>query len=101
MTLRDRDLAEQLGRETVDIIRAGGYIAPSRAWVDMRASLSAARDGTVEYPPDKGVAPPAASDRATRFTVQNATVPDVGLRVVAKGRASGPLEKPHQPSHKK
>ena len=46
-------IAAALGRETVDLVRSGGYVAPSGRKVDLRSLLEAARHGTVEYPPEK------------------------------------------------
>lgn len=88
MPLNPRNLAARLGHDTVRIIDAGGYAAPSGRWVDVRTALAAARAGTVEYSPDdddqsEPVAVPATA--ATRISVENATVLDVGRRLAATG----------------
>ena len=85
MKLMDRDLAERLGHETVQSIRAGGYAAPSGKWVDLREAVAAARQGTIEYPPETAVAPPATNEHVTRFSVENGTVLAVGRRLTANG----------------
>ncbi len=59
MTLMPGERAATLGRETVELLRAGGYTAPSGRLVDLRASLEASARGTVEYPPERGIGPPA------------------------------------------
>jgi uncharacterized protein (TIGR02452 family) len=88
MNLMDRDLAAQLGRETVVTLDAGGYHSPSGRWVAVSGALAAARDGTIEYPPDRRVPAPEVRDRTTRFSVENAAVLAVGQRLAARGRVA-------------
>lgn len=54
--------ALELGAEAVEIIRAGGYEAPSGRWVDLSGKIQRAVMGTESYPPDR----PARWDPAFR-----------------------------------
>ena len=85
MALMPRPLTAQLGRETVEILRRGGYAAPSNRWVDLSEAVAAAVSGTAEYPPTREVVPPPAGNRQTTITVENATVLEVGERLAAAG----------------
>ena len=78
-------IAAALGRETVDLIRSGGYVAPSGRKVDLRSSLEAARHGTVEYPPEKLLPARPAAGVPGAMSVENLTVLEVGRRMAATG----------------
>jgi uncharacterized protein (TIGR02452 family) len=85
MALMDRERAAQLGRETLDILRAGRYAAPSGNLVDLDQRLDACRSGTIEYPPDRQPHPPGGGNRLTRITVENDTVLAIGRRMALSG----------------
>lgn len=89
MTLMDRDLAERLGRETVNILREGTYTSPSGHAVDLRAALARSVGGTVEYPgTSPGEGRPNPRNANTAIAVENATVLEVGRRMAATGRVA-------------
>src|SRR4051812_1757081 len=82
----DRDVAAKLGRETVAMLRAGGYTAPSGRYVDLKEALDACIAGTVEYRPEQQVdLPSAARNARTVITIENDTVLSVGRRMAADG----------------
>ncbi|MCB0158376.1 MAG: DUF2263 domain-containing protein, partial [Caldilineaceae bacterium] len=56
----NRTDAARLAAETVDVLARGGYTAPSGQYVDLRAAVQSAVDGTVAFPPDVS-APPSGS----------------------------------------
>jgi hypothetical protein len=80
LMLIDRTLAARLGRETLSILRAGGYRAPSGQWVSLDDLLNRSREATVEYPPDRMLSAPAPGGLETAITLENATVLEVGRR---------------------
>ncbi len=81
----DRAIAARLGQETVAILRAGQYTAPSGRVVDLREALGASLAGTREYRPSNDMTPPAASPAKTPITVENKTVLAVGARMASAG----------------
>src|SRR5436190_8343668 len=82
----DREVAARLGRETVAILSAGDYKAPSGRHVNLTAALEACVAGTVEHLPEQLIAQPAARrDARTVITVKNDTVLEVGRRMAADG----------------
>jgi uncharacterized protein (TIGR02452 family) len=83
--LIERDFAAQLGHETVGILGAGSYTAPSGARIDLSAKLERCRQATVEYPPDASLVAQPQSRQGTAITVENATVLDVGRRLAQGG----------------
>ena len=86
MALMDRDLAERLGRETVNILREGTYMSSSGHPVDLRAALASSVAGTLEYPPDSpGEGPRKSRDASTKISVENRTVLELGRRMAATG----------------
>jgi hypothetical protein len=86
MTLLPRDLCARLGHEAVAIIDAGGYVGPSGQRIELAAMLEAARRGTVEYSPGvEPAAPPVRAGARTQFSVENATVLEVGRRMAEAG----------------
>lgn len=66
-----RSTAAILGRETVAILRAGEYLAPSGRTVSIRDALDRAVKGTVSYPPEATVKMPATGTKATIFEVKS------------------------------
>lgn len=83
--LIDRDFAARLGHETVGILEAGGYTAPSAARIDLSAELDRCRQATVEYPPDAPLLNQPRRRYRTALTVENATVLEVGRRLAERG----------------
>jgi uncharacterized protein (TIGR02452 family) len=53
--------------------------------VDLRAALSAARLGTIEYPPERHPDFPTAGASTTKITVENDTVLSIGRRMATDG----------------
>jgi uncharacterized protein (TIGR02452 family) len=86
MALMPRDLAARRGRETVEIVEARGYMAPSGKRVDLAAVLDRAVRGTETYPPERSVPTPGKRHGATAVTVENDVVLDVAARLARKGR---------------
>lgn len=89
MTLPPRHLAARWGQEAVQIVRAGGYVAPSGQHVAVKAAVDAAARNTREYPPERAV--PALTPRGALPTVsvENASVMVVGRRMAATGPVAG------------
>lgn len=81
----DRDLAARLGRETVEILQAGAYTAPSGRYVDLRPAVERAVTATVEHPPDDELPDVRPRASATRITVENRSVLGVGRSLAAHG----------------
>jgi uncharacterized protein (TIGR02452 family) len=88
MSLLPRDVAAQLGRETLAILHQGFYVAPSGRRVDVRDLVDAAVRGTVEYPPEREVPLPTTGGAVTDVAVENATVLEVGRRLAESGRVA-------------
>ncbi len=94
MARMDRKLAARLGTQTVALMDAGGYEGPA-GWVDLRAQLDAARDGTCSHPPDAPIPEIPTTPTITRYEVRNETtlqaarrMTDAGLDPVALNFAS-------------
>ena len=83
-----RDEAARLGRETVAILRAGGYTAPSGGFVSLASAVSLARQGTVEYPAEVSIPDPPRGSRSTAITVEKNTTLRVARRLAADGRVA-------------
>ena len=81
----NRNRAAELGQETVRIIEAGGYRAPSGAAIDMRDALRRAQAGTRSYPPEHALPMPLPFDGATAVEVVNETTLAAALRLVQRG----------------
>jgi uncharacterized protein (TIGR02452 family) len=81
----DREFAARLGQDTLGILRAGGYTAPSGRHVDLRDAIAHAVGGTVEHPPDDPLPPVTPRHADTRITVENRSVLEVGRRMAADG----------------
>ncbi len=88
MTLMDRDIAARLGHETVAILRAGAYSAPSGRSVRLQVEVAAAIEGTVEYPPESRADLPVAGAGQPRISVENLSVLKVGRRMAATGNVA-------------
>lgn len=66
MSHMPRDRAALLGRETLHILRAGHYVSPSGADVDISTSRDCAVANTMEYPPGRDV---LAWERRSHFLI--------------------------------
>jgi uncharacterized protein (TIGR02452 family) len=83
--LMDRKRAASLGHETLQILRAGRYAAPSGRIVHIRPALDASAERTVEYPPETPIAAARTTTAHARISVENATVLEVGRRLADAG----------------
>lgn len=81
----ERSRAAAQGQEALRIIQAGGYGAPSGAWVDIRAELERAVRGTRAYPPDQHPPLPAPGGAPTRVSVTNETTLAAARRLAEAG----------------
>jgi uncharacterized protein (TIGR02452 family) len=81
----DRERAAQLGRDTVRILDAGGYTAPSGHSVDLRVLIAHAVAATRTYPPSAVVPVSTTEQHATLITVTNETTLAAASRLVAAG----------------
>jgi uncharacterized protein (TIGR02452 family) len=84
----NRSRAAELGRETVRILEAGRYTAPSGAVVDISAEMRSAAAGTVTYAPGDWlpVGKAVAGDRPPVTTVADETTLTAAARLVGRGR---------------
>jgi uncharacterized protein (TIGR02452 family) len=82
----DRTRAAELGRDTLEILHAGTYQAPSGHMVDLREAITQARIRTITYPPDRKVRPAATDMHPTQVMVSNETTLAAATRLVAEGR---------------
>jgi uncharacterized protein (TIGR02452 family) len=89
--LMNRSLAAELGRQTLQILAAGRYTAPSGAAIDIADPLRKAVEGTVSYPPDRPAPAVAPGDRSTHFEVNNETTLAAARRLVEAGRRPAAL----------
>jgi uncharacterized protein (TIGR02452 family) len=80
-----REHAAALGHETVQIVRAGTYQAPSGRLVDLRAATAEAKAGTQTYPPERDVPLAATGQQATQISVTSETTLSAASRLVAAG----------------
>ena len=80
-----REKAAELGRETIAILKAGGYRAASGAWIDISGPLAKAVRGTASYPPDNDVPAPPAGSMRTAISVENETTLSAARRLAADG----------------
>lgn len=87
----NRERAAELGQETVRIIEAGGYTAPSGAAVDLRPALRTCTEGTRSYPPEHALPLPLPFDGATTVEVANETTLSAALRLVEAGHRPASL----------
>jgi uncharacterized protein (TIGR02452 family) len=86
-----RDRAAGQGQEALAIIKAGGYTAPSGAWIDIRGELEQAVRGTLSYPPDTAPPLPAPGQAAAHISVTNETTLAAARRLAEAGEAPAAL----------
>jgi uncharacterized protein (TIGR02452 family) len=87
----NRQRAAEFGQQTVRILDAGAYTAPSGATVDLRDSLRLAVEGTRDYPPEQPLPAHLPFTGATRFDVTNETTLAAARRLVAEGNRAAAL----------
>jgi uncharacterized protein (TIGR02452 family) len=87
----NRHRAAQVGQETVRILEAGGYSAPSGSAVDLRTTLRSAKEETRSYPPERSVPLPLTFDSATTIEVVNETTLAAARRLVEAGHRPAAL----------
>jgi uncharacterized protein (TIGR02452 family) len=80
-----RTRAAELGRETLRILEIGQYQNAAGETVAIGDLVQAAVKGTVAYPPDRALAAPKSSDRATQFEVRNESTLAAARRCVEAG----------------
>jgi hypothetical protein len=73
LVLINRKLAAAYGREAVDIVAAGRYVAPSGRTVGLDDAIARAREGTVTYAPDDALEAMPARFASTVITIHNTT----------------------------
>jgi uncharacterized protein (TIGR02452 family) len=81
----DRERAAELGKETVRILEAGGYTAPSGNAVDLSDALRLCTEGSRSYPPEHALPLPLPMGGATAIEVANETTLNAALRLVQAG----------------
>jgi uncharacterized protein (TIGR02452 family) len=80
-----RSRAAELGRDTVRILRAGRYEAPSGAVVDIADALRRAVADTVTYPPDERTPNVPTGDKQTTIEVANVSTLAAARELVVAG----------------
>ena len=73
-----------IAKQTLAIVEAGGYLAPSGAWRELRAAVDACLAGTRRYRPGE-LRPLAASGPAPRIEVTTETTAAAARRLAATG----------------
>jgi uncharacterized protein (TIGR02452 family) len=81
----DRGVAARIGNDTLHILRDRRYTAPSGRQVDLTRALDSCIAATVECPPDTETFRQIERRVQTRFSVENATVLQVGRRMAGAG----------------
>ena len=80
-----RDRAAQLGQDTLRILQAGAYTAPSGFVVDLHGAIADAVAGTRSYPPGVPLPAAATARHATRVAVTNESTLAATHRLVTAG----------------
>ena len=86
-----RETAAALGRETVEIMRAGYYLSPAGKRVEIQADLARAVAGTVTYGPQSRLPAPSNPGATTRIEVLNTTTFAAVQRLMSLGYAPAAL----------
>ncbi len=81
----NRDQATELGRQTVRILEAGQYVAPSNTVVPIAELVRRAVAGTCSYPPDVSLPPSHRRDHPAAFEVENETTLVAARRLAVAG----------------
>jgi uncharacterized protein (TIGR02452 family) len=85
--LIDRKVAVRLGRETIAILDAGEYVAPSGTIITIRDAVDRSISGTRSYPPDTAIDHAASRDATTAVEVCNESTLTTARRLHADGLA--------------
>ena len=80
-----RSLAARLGQDTVRILEAGHYTAPSGTTVPLRDRIDRAVAGTRSYAPTDALAREHRGPHATRIEVTNETTLAAAARLIGEG----------------
>src|SRR5262249_17748258 len=83
--MTSRRTAAQLAKDTVAIMQAGHYVAPSGNRLDLADDLRRAVKGTIDYAPDDALPPHALAGHSTRYEVANETTLAAARRLVGEG----------------
>lgn len=78
-----RDVATRLGREALAVCTAGGYVAPSSRWVDLRDAITASIKGKRSIPPGEALTAGRPARGETRVHVVQASSMDAAQRLRA------------------
>jgi uncharacterized protein (TIGR02452 family) len=81
----DRPRAAQLGQETVEILNAGCYVAPSGSTIPIAESVQHAAHATESFPPEKAVLTTRHGNFQTVFAIHNETTLEAAKRLVDEG----------------
>jgi len=82
--LLNRNQAAALGQETVQIVKAGRYVA-SEGNVEIGDLVKRSVQGTVSYPPDKPIPTAQPSDKKANIDVTNESTLAAAMRLVQGG----------------
>ena len=80
-----RELAAEYGRQAVQIINAGEYLAPSGIVINISRLLAQSIKGTVSYPPDQNFQELAKGKHQTGISVENTTTLGAAHRLIDEG----------------
>jgi uncharacterized protein (TIGR02452 family) len=80
-----RRTAAQHARETVAILRAGRYAAPTGRRIEFAEEIRRAAEGTVDYAPDHALPRYVPAAHATRYEVDNESTLAAARRLVRDG----------------
>lgn len=83
----DRARAAKLGRDTVQILQVGAYMAPSGHTVDLHDAIAGAVANTQTYPPGQEVPPIAQGRHTTHVMVTHETTLAAASRLAAAGQS--------------
>jgi uncharacterized protein (TIGR02452 family) len=81
----DRSRAAELGRQALQILQEGTYMAPSGHIVDLRDAIARARADTQTYAPEREIPLAANRGHATQIAVTNETTLSAASKLVAAG----------------
>jgi len=80
-----RELAAEYGRQAVQIIESGKYLAPSGRVVNVSQLVKPSIDGTVSYPPGQPFRESARGNYQTKISVENMTTLETARRLISEG----------------
>jgi len=80
-----RELAAQYGRQAVEILRVGHYVAPSGRRIEITGLLERSVRGTVSYPPTSTLPTFREGHHRTEIEIENDTTLAAARRLLASG----------------